>query len=112
MDIRLHNKQFKALQNSDNGEVSNQTIFNYFQEGDVVWAKYAGGDIVKGFLIGTLNSRQLRSSYQHLNSAKEIMTGNCISNIELHSDGRIILNENWEWTCKDFSKGSSTLIEI
>lgn len=50
--IDLNNKKFVALQNSENGEVSQQTCFHYFQQDKMIWAEYGGGEIAKGFLIG------------------------------------------------------------
>ena len=32
--------------NSANGEVSEQTVFHYHQKDTVIWAEYAGGDIL------------------------------------------------------------------
>ena len=112
MAINLNNKTFKSLENSANGEVSDQTFFHYQQEGQMLWAHYAGGSIRKGFLIGKIIDDQLEFSYQHLNHALEIMTGKCTSRAVLNPSGKIQLYEAWEWTCRDFSKGTSVLLEI
>lgn len=50
--FNLNNKIFIALENSESGEVSEQTRFHYFQQDKMVWAEYKGGEILKGFLIG------------------------------------------------------------
>jgi len=50
--INLNKKIFKALSNSDNGEVGNDTIFYYLQNKDIISAEYSGGEIIKGNLIG------------------------------------------------------------
>ncbi len=112
MEINLNHKKFKALANSENGEVSGQTIFHYFQERDRIWGEYAGGSIRKGFLIGKIVGSSLEFSYQHVNDTLEIMTGTCKSLVSQNPEGKILLSETWEWTCKDFSKGTSTLMEI
>lgn len=112
MNVKLHNKKFKALSNSSNGEVSDDTVFHYYQENEVLWAEYSGGGILKGFLIGKVAGNSLEFSYQHLNERLEIMTGKCKSQAGTGADGKIKLIEKWEWTCKDFSKGESVLIEI
>ena len=39
---------FVSLENTENGEVDDQTRFAYHQNGFSVWADYAGGDIVRG----------------------------------------------------------------
>jgi len=112
MKINLNNKKFKALSNSDNGEVSDSTVFHYKQENEIIWAEYAGGEIEKGFLIGKINNCSIEFTYQHLNKALEIMTGKCKTKIDFDENDKILLHEEWEWTCKDFSKGKSTLIEV
>lgn len=38
--------------NIKNGEADRKTIFEYHQKGNILWAEYAGGDIIKGHLIG------------------------------------------------------------
>lgn len=40
------------------------------------------------------------------------MTGNCVSHIAIGGEGRLLLNEEWEWTCGDRSRGKSQIIEI
>lgn len=112
MEINLNNKMFKSLSNSENGEVSDSTIFHYHQEKQIIWAEYIGGEIQKGFLIGKIDNLIIEFTYQHLNRDYEIMTGKCKSKIELSNINKIQLFEDWEWTCKDFSKGKSTLIEV
>lgn len=99
--------------NTDNGEVSQETIFHYHQEGDIFFADYKGGAILKGQLIGKIvDVEYLEFVYQHLNSDKEIMTGKCKSYPRTNEQGKLILNEYWQWTCKDNSTGTSILIEI
>jgi hypothetical protein len=110
MKINLNGKKFKALTNSENGEVGAETIFVYRQNNDIIYAEYYGGDILKGQLFGKFVNDEF--SYQHLNTAKEIMTGKCKSYPETGNDGKIILNEIWQWTCKDNSSGTSKLKEI
>ncbi len=112
MEINLNNKTFASISNSENGEVSPQTKFLYKQDGNIVWAEYGGGDIVKGFLIGKISDTQLDFNYQHVNEHGELMTGKCTSVPEVLPDGKIMLHEKWEWTCKDFSNGESKLIEV
>lgn len=110
--LNYNNRIFTALSNSDNGEVSDQTLFHYHQEYEIIWAEYSGGDILKGFLVGTVSrAGQLNFTYQHVNNHFESKTGKCVSTPEV-IDGKIILNEAWEWTSGDKSKGTSKLIEV
>ncbi|MFN8302252.1 MAG: hypothetical protein U0U46_07145 [Saprospiraceae bacterium] len=108
----LHNKTFRALANTDNGEVSGETRFHYFQQGDVVWADYQGGDILRGHLLGKVVEQHLEFVYHHLNREGELMTGRCRSFPEWTADGRLCLREYWQWTCRDHSSGESLIVEV
>ncbi|WP_242972911.1 GNAT family N-acetyltransferase [Anaeromicrobium sediminis] len=111
--IDYNNRVFKSISNSDNGEVSGSTIFKYKQENNIIWAEYSGGQITRGYLIGTSDKEgKLDFSYQHVNIENQIRTGECKSTPEILSDGRIKLLEEWEWTSGQKSKGSSVLEEV
>ena len=113
MKINLHNRTFIIKEGTSNGEVSGQTIFKYFQEGDLVWADYSGGTILKGNLMAKVGSDgKLDMVYHHINSSNEIRTGICKSTPEINDNGKIVLNEKWKWTSGDFSEGESTLVEL
>ena len=111
--MNYNNKKFKPVSNTDNGETSEETIFHYKQEGNILQADYSGGQIISGHLIalvaddGTLDMR-----YHQVNSKGELMTGICRSNPEVLADGRIRLHEKWQWTSGDESSGESVLEEI
>lgn len=107
------NKLFRSVANTDNGDVSNETLFNYHQQGSLVWAEYAGGSVVKGFLIATVQADHcLNMRYQHVNQAGELMTGRCYSVPEHLPDGRLRLHETWQWTSGDLSSGTSIIDEV
>jgi hypothetical protein len=111
--INYDNRAFKSVSNSESGEVSSETIFHYHQKGNLVWAEYAGGEIVFGNLIAKIiNGDSLEMRYQHLNKQGELMTGKCFSKPEILPDGRIRLYEKWQWTCGDFSNGESVVEEV
>jgi len=110
-ELNLNGKKFKSISNSNNGEVSSNTIFEYHQNGNVVWATYQGGEILFGTLSGRIEQKNLFFTYQHQNKNGDFKTGKCESFIELNGDN-LILSEKWEWTCDDYSKGESILEEI
>ena len=108
--ISLHDKFFVASSNTSSGEVSEQTIFHYREMGDVIWATYQGGEIKFGTLTGTRENNVLFFHYQHVNDKGDIRTGKCKSTIQ-RIDGKITLSEEWQWTCPDYSEGTSFLVE-
>jgi hypothetical protein len=112
MQIELNNKTFRSTSNSSNGEVSEESILTYFQQDNIIWAEYGGGQIVKGFLIGKIVDDHLELNYQHINRENELMTGKCVSYLEIMENGKIRLKEYWQWTCKDNSNGESIISEV
>ncbi|WPP48649.1 n-acetylglutamate synthase [Catalinimonas niigatensis] len=113
MQYNLHQKRFRSLSNSSSGDVDKETVFYYFQEGDIVWATYRGGAIRKGTLIARwLPEGQLEMRYQHLSKANEFKTGQCVSTPELQADGKLRMYEKWKWTSGDKSEGNSIIEEI
>lgn len=101
------------LTNSTNGEVDANMIFHYQQEGQILSCSYAGGDIVKGHLIGTVDGEgMIKMHYHQVNEAGQIKTGNCVSTPEILASGKLRLHEKWEWTSGDRSQGESVLEEI
>lgn len=46
-DICYDGRRFIPKINSENGEVNEQTIFTYHQNGKSLWAEYSGGNILK-----------------------------------------------------------------
>ncbi|EIM78568.1 hypothetical protein A3SI_02361 [Nitritalea halalkaliphila LW7] len=111
--IHYHKKVFRPVQNSENGETNEQTLFYYEQEGNILTASYAGGAIVKGQLIGLVDTDgTIEMRYQQINQSGQLMTGKCVSKPEILKNGKIRLHEDWEWTSGDHSKGQSIIEEV
>lgn len=111
--INYDGRKFVLKMNSENGDVSEQTLFLYHQNGSLLWAEYSGGDILKGYLIGSVSdSGELDFVYHHMNRDMMIKTGKCHSVPTVMENGKIKLLEQWEWTSGDFSRGESLLVEV
>ena len=111
--INYDGRTFASVVNSATGEVSSETRFHYHQKDSLVWAEYAGGEIVRGQLIATVDEAgALDMRYQHVNRRGELMTGKCVSTPEITADGRLRLHEKWQWTSGDSSAGESIVEEI
>ncbi|MWC30943.1 n-acetylglutamate synthase [Paenibacillus sp. MMS18-CY102] len=111
--MNYNGRIFRTVQNTANGEVNQETIFKYFQKENRVWADYCGGGIVVGHLIAIINEvGNLEMSYHHINENNEVMTGNCLSKPEVLANGKLKMHEEWQWTCKDRSRGCSIIEEV
>lgn len=113
MTFNLNHKTFINAENTENGEVSGETIFHYVQDGHQIEATYHGGSIRHGHLLGVMTSDDTFSMlYHHLNHLNELRVGQCTTRIEVNADGRIQLIEQWQWLNGDCSQGESVLLEI
>ena len=111
--INYEGKVFIPKSNSENGEVDNQTIFDYHQNGCVLWADYMGGEIIKGHLIGTVSDEGILDfHYHHINKNKQVRIGKCHSIPYILDDGKLEMLEEWEWLNGDKSKGASIITEL
>ncbi len=111
--MNYNNKNFRPVANTENGEVSGDTIFHYRQTGNIVTAEYAGGSIVSGHFVALMDENGcLDMRYHQVNDKGELHTGICRSVPEILPDGRIRLHETWQWTSGDNSKGTSLVEEI
>lgn len=112
MKMNYHNKKFRPVSNTENGETSEATIFHYQQEGNILTADYAGGAVRQGHLIGLVaEDGSIDMRYHQVNTQGVLMTGRCWSTPELLENGKIRLHESWKWTSGDESKGNSIVEE-
>jgi hypothetical protein len=107
----IDGKTFAGVTNSSDGEVGSATRFTYRQDGDVVWADYAGGEVVRGYLVGTRAGDELDFRYVHLNSSGATAAGHCRSRLSVLPDGRVRMQETWAWESRAGS-GESVIEEI
>ena len=96
---------------SAEGEVSEETVFEYHERDGVIWARYEGGAVRLGFLVGTRDGDRLDFRYSQLNESGETSNGHCTTTISELPDGRLRLAEVWAWESKPGS-GTSTEEEI
>ena len=111
--INYNKKVFAPVSNSANGETSSDTKFYYSQTGNILTARYQGGKIVDGHLIGLVNQNgEIDMRYHQVNTDGTLMTGRCQSVPEILPSGKIRLHENWQWTSGDYSSGQSIIEEL
>ena len=111
--INLNNRKFRAVETTENGEVSGETLFNYYQNGNIIWADYSGGSIVKGSLMAVMDEGgNLDMKYHHINKENKIMSGESKSTLEILDGGRIRYYEEWKWSSGYMSFGKSVVEEV
>ncbi|UTW63736.1 n-acetylglutamate synthase [bacterium SCSIO 12741] len=111
--MNYHNKTFRPVETSENGEVGEETIFHYQQQDHILTCTYSGKSIRSGHLMGLVDpDGNIEMRYHQVNSKGELMTGICTSKPEIMDNGKIRLHESWSWTSGDCSSGNSILEEI
>jgi hypothetical protein len=107
----LDGRTFRSASAVEGGEVDTDTVFRFHQEGEVVYAQYAGGKVRLGFLVGRIEDDRLEFRYAQLNMTGETSTGHSTDQVEILPDGRVLLHETWEWESRPGS-GTSLLEEV
>ncbi|MEU5039660.1 hypothetical protein [Streptomyces griseorubiginosus] len=89
------------------GQVGTGTRFTYHEKDGEIWAEYAGGDVVRGHLVGTRAGDRLDFRYVQLKHDGTTSSGHCLSTVVDLPDGRVRLEETWQW---ESQSGSGTSI--
>ncbi|MEU6662957.1 hypothetical protein [Streptomyces sp. NPDC046821] len=93
------------------GQVGTRTRFTYHEEDGRIWAEYAGGDVVRGHLVGTREGDRIDFRYVQLKTDGTTASGHCVSDVVELPDGRVRLDEKWEWESQPGS-GTSVVEEL
>jgi hypothetical protein len=99
-DVPLDGRVFRGVEMSEAGEASVATRFEYHEDDGVIWARYEGGAVRLGFLVGTRDGDRLEFRYSQLNGSGETSNGRCSTRISVLQDGRLRLVEDWAWESK------------
>ncbi len=93
------------------GQVGRQTRFVYHEQDGGIWAEYAGGDVARGYLVGTRSGDGLDFRYVQLRSDGTTASGHCTSRVTELPDGRLRLEETWTWESQEGS-GTSVVEQL
>ncbi|MEU5978582.1 hypothetical protein [Streptomyces sp. NPDC047315] len=93
------------------GQVGVRTRFEYHEQDGRIWADYEGGDVVRGHLVGTREGDRLDFRYVQLRTDGSTSSGHCVSTVVELPDGRVRLEESWEWESQEGS-GTSVVEQL
>lgn len=95
--VNFHNKVF-ICGNGANRDVTNETVFFYKQHGSIIQAKYFGGKVKYGELIGLVTDQGiLQVSFNHYNTASQYFGGIGTLTPETGENQQIRLQGKWNW---------------
>jgi hypothetical protein len=93
--------------------VSGDTILEFEQTSDMVSARYRGGTIIDGYLVGKLDptGTSLRFCYVQVDLLGNVDAGSSTCAIDEMQDGRLRLTEVFQWFTRP-GRGTNVFEEI
>ena len=89
------------------------TVAHYHQQGELVWAEFAGGEVRRGSLTGVSTpDGTLQLGYTIVLATGEVICGRTVNTPEVSENGRIRLHEAWERYGSHAAAGRSYLEEV
>jgi len=95
--MNLDKKRMKVIKTAKTGKVNHETIFEFHQDGFIVTARYAGGKIIQGFLVGKIKEDKLEFRYSQIDSEENLDGGFSICEMKKLENGKIQLVEHFQW---------------
>ena len=80
-----------------NGVVGSGTLLHFTQKGSRVLARYSGGSIKRGCLVGEVSGSELTYRYTQIEGSGEIHGGSAICDLLTLPDGRTRIVEHFTW---------------
>lgn len=97
----------RVVSTAEGGEVNIETLFEFTQGGSVVSARYAGGKVRLGYLVGTISAEGLHFRYAQVDNSGRLDSGYSTCEIRRTAEGKVQLAEHFKW---DSREGSGTNI--
>lgn len=103
----------KAAEFAPDAGIGPETVFCFDQNGGTISARYGGGPIADGWLVGTVDPGTSEAAFHYLQIGVDgtVDSGHSVAEIRRLPDGRRVLNEHFAWTSRDGS-GANRLEEI
>jgi len=110
-NINLNNLTMNAVETDENGVIDFDTIFNFHQQGEHVYAEYHGGKIEHGYLVGINKNNILEFRYCQLESGGILNGGSSTCELRLSDDSLVQIIENFVWESRPGS-GRNVMQEL
>lgn len=111
-DHDIGGRRFRVTGTTGSSDISEETVLEVQQDGDVVWGAYAGGPILKGYLLGrALGDGRGIFRYIQIGRSGAADCGHSSYSVLPADNGAVRLIENYTWTSK-VGSGVNILDEI
>jgi hypothetical protein len=108
--INYDRRRFRSADADPDGQAP---VAEYRQDGNVIWAEFAGGEVRRGTLVGTCGpDGTLDFAYSQVNHDGSVVSGFSHAVPEELPDGRIRLHETWERYGANGRRGTGMLEEV
>lgn len=95
------------------GKPGSAAVAVYHQDGDVVWAEFAGGEVRRGAVTGTCGQDgTLHMGYTIVFADGNVVCGRTVNTPEVTESGRLRLHEAWERYGPHAATGVSYIEEV
>jgi hypothetical protein len=101
----------RPVSSSGKGEISSDTLFTFSQRDNLVHARYSGGSVRLGVLVGTRSGNRLAWRYAQMDQAGRLDGGHALCELRSLADGRLALVEHFTWESRAGS-GTNLLEQI
>jgi len=101
----LHGLMLRVVSSDKAGDVDPATTLAFEQAGPMAWARYEGGKVRLGFLLGALSGSRLECRYVQMANDGRVDGGHSTCVVGVMPDGRVRLTERFQW---DTRRGSGT----
>ena len=95
----------------DRGVVDANTRLYFTQKGPSVFARYSGGSVTRGCLVGTISGSRLVFRYTQLENSRQIHGGRSICEVQRSAQARLRVIEHFTWRTRSGS-GTNIFDEI
>lgn len=111
--LRLDDRIFVPVINSENGTVNGNTRFHFWQNSKGFFADYVGGDVAEGHIIGRMTGEMTGQMVYHcLTIDNTLKAGEAKASFITLDDERLAIDIDWQWLTGDKSSGRSRYEEI
>lgn len=101
--ISLDGLEMNVTSTAASGVVGSGTRLHFAQRGNRVVARYAGGAVARGWLVGRLRGSELVFRYAQREESGAIHGGRSVCQVERLGNGRTRIIEHFTWSTRDGS---------
>jgi hypothetical protein len=96
----------RSLSTAGGGVIDPETTFSFSQVGDTISARYAGGTIRLGFLVGSRHGDRLGWRYVQIDNHGRLDSAHALCELSRLADVRLRLVEHFSWDSREGSRSN------